>query len=136
MQNILQDIWILTKSGTVVWSRVFNPKVNEQIFGALMSAIMTFSKKITNKGLTNIELTDKSFIILKREGLIFITNAPKNIKEKRIKKELETISEKFFQLYSFKEEEWDSDVSTFEDFENHIEGSLESTINKFKEGFW
>lgn len=136
MRDVLQDIWILTKTGTVVWSRVFNPKVNEQLFGALMSAIMTFAKEISNKGLTSIELTDRTFIFLKRKGLIFVTNTPKKVKERRIKKELDRISDKFFELYSFNVNDWDSDVSAFNDFEKHIEDSLEATINKFKEGFW
>jgi hypothetical protein len=137
MQDVLQDIWIITKSGTVVWSRVFNPKINEQLFGALMSAIMTFSKEISQKGgLTEVQLTDKTFIFLKKKGLIFITNAPKKVKEKRIKSELQRISDIFFSLYSFQLEDWDSDISAFEDFKDHIEGSLESTIDKFKQGFW
>lgn len=136
MRDVLQDIWILTKTGTVVWSRVFNPKVNEQLFGALMSSIMTFAKEISDKGLTSIELTERKFIFLKRKGLIFVTNAPKKVKERRIKKELERISDKFFELYSFNMNDWDSDVSAFDDFEKHIEDSLEATINKFKEGFW
>lgn len=136
MRDVLQDIWILTKTGTVIWSRVFNPKVNEQLFGALMSAIMTFSKEISNGGLTSIELTDRTFIFFKREGLIFVTNAPKKVKETRIKKELERISAKFFELYSFNIKDWDSDVSAFDGFEKHIEDSLEATISKFEKGFW
>lgn len=136
MQDILQDIWIVTKNGTVVWSRTFNSKISEQLFGALISAIMSFAKEISNKNLTHIELTDRTFIFQKRKGLIFITNAPKKVKEKRIKKELQRISDKFFELYSFQINEWNNDISIFDDFEDHIKDSLEKTINKFEKGFW
>jgi hypothetical protein len=50
---------------------------------------------------------------------------------------MEIIVEKFFNLYP-KEmlNNWDNDVSIFSDFENHIKGSLQDTIDKFEKAFW
>ncbi len=47
MAKLLRDLWILTESGTTVYSRVIDPRVNPQIFGALMSALNTFAEKLT-----------------------------------------------------------------------------------------
>jgi hypothetical protein len=136
MTNVLQDIWILTDSGTVIWSRVFNPKMDKQLFGALMSAINTFAMEIGKEGLTNIQLTDKSFFIFKKKELLFITNAPNKVKEKRVKHELKWIADKFFELYSEELKIWDRNTLIFSDFKNHIENSLEKPIDKLKKSFW
>ncbi len=136
MDKLLQDIWILTKSGTVLWSRVFNPKMDEQLFGALMSAINSFALEIANQGLTNIQLTEKMFFLLKKEGLLFITNAPKKVKEKRLKRELKWIADKFIELYADELRYWDKNTIIFSDFEGHIESALEEPIDKLKKSFW
>ena len=136
MDKVLQDIWILTDSGTVLWSRVINPKMDEQLFGALMSAIDTFANEISNKGLTNVELTDMTFYLLKRQELLFITNAPSDVKEKRIKEELRWVADKFIEIYSDKLKNWDKDTSLFSGFEEIIENSLKEPIDKLKKSFW
>lgn len=136
MDKVLQDIWILTDSGTVLWSRVINRKMDEQLFGALMSAINSFAKEISNKGLTNIELTDKTFFLLKRQNLIFITNTPSDVKEKRIQEELRWVADKFIETYSDDLKNWDKDTSMFSGFKDIIENSLEEPIDKLKKSFW
>lgn len=136
MDKILQDIWILNQAGTVLWSRVINPKMDEQLFGALMSAIDSFAKEISNQGLTNIQLTDKTFFLLKKQDLLFITNVPGKVREKRIQKELQWISEKFIETYKEELNCWDKDIMVFSDFGNVIENSLEEPIDKLKKSFW
>ncbi|TFF99518.1 MAG: hypothetical protein EU541_04735 [Promethearchaeota archaeon] len=136
MNKILQDIWILTNSGTVLWSRVYDAKMDDQLFGALMSAVNTFAKQISNQGLTTIELTDKTFVLHKKEGLLFITNAPIKTHKKRIKRELQWIADKFIQTYSNDLEFWNKDTLLFSDFKNIIENSLEDPIDKLKKSFW
>ena len=59
---ILQDIWILSHSGTVLFSRVFEPQMENQLFGALMSALNTFAEQLADGGLSNFELSEKKFV--------------------------------------------------------------------------
>jgi len=138
MSKILQDIYILTESGTTIWSRVFNPKINEQMFGAVMSAINKFAEQISETGINHFELSKKQYIIIKKKDLLFIGNAGNNIKQKKIKNELNRISEKFFELYSDKLHQIKKfgEISLLSDFEEYIEPSLEDTINKFEKAFW
>ena len=63
--KVVQDLWILSDSGIVLFSRVFNPKVNEQLFGALMSALNTFANELSSGGLSSFELSSIRFTILK-----------------------------------------------------------------------
>ncbi|MHA2186330.1 MAG: hypothetical protein ACXAAI_15155, partial [Promethearchaeota archaeon] len=70
MAKVLRDLWILTASGTTVYSRVIDPRVNPQLFGALMSALNTFAEKLTNAGMTNFELSNIRFSIVKQNKFL------------------------------------------------------------------
>lgn len=137
MGKILRDIWILTKTGVTLFSRVMSEKINPQIFGGIMSALNIYAEKLTNGGISNFTLSNIRFAIIKRNNLLFIGNASSKIKIKRVVSELELISEKFIIMYP-KEvlENWDSDVALFTDFKNQIDNSLENAAAKFQKSFW
>jgi hypothetical protein len=114
VQKVIQDIWILNDAGAVLFNRVFDKKVDEQLIGALISALNLLAEELEKGGLSNFEL-----------------------KEKKVQEEMKHIVDKFFKLYP-KEifDNWDNDVSIFSDFENHIKDSLQDTIDKFEKAFW
>lgn len=136
MVKILQDIWILNESGIVVFSRVFNPKVNEQLFGALMTALNSFASELAKGGLSSFELSSIRFTIYKDKGYLFVSNSARKVKEKRVQEELKIIAEKFFTKYSDILNSWDLDLNIFSTFNEDIEESLEVTIKKFQDAFW
>ena len=104
---------------TFLFSRVFDQKVDDQLFGGLMSALNTFAETLTDGGLSNFELSDKRFAIMKTNILLFIANASLKIKDKKLRDEIQKIAEKFFTKYPENIiEDWDYDISIFEDFEN------------------
>jgi hypothetical protein len=137
VEKVIQDIWIINDAGAVLFNRVLDKKLDEQLIGALMSALNLLAEELESGGLSSFELKDKKYIIIKKFGISFIVNSPKKIKEKKINEELDNIVNKFFKLYP-KEffNNWDNDVSVFNDFENHIKDSLQETINKFEKAFW
>jgi hypothetical protein len=134
--TVLQDIWILNKTGIVLFNRVFDAQMKSQLFGGLMSALNTFAEKLADGGLSNFELSDKKFFIKKAGQFIFVTSSSKKAKEKKVTEQLDIVVDKF--LIKFPEqffEKWDSDVSIFEGFEKEIESSLENPIKRFWNGF-
>ena len=137
MVKVLQDIWIITEGGIVLYHRVFDDKVDDQLFGGLMSALNSFAEELVQEGLSNFELEQKRFTFTKRNNLLFIANSSKKVKEKKVMEELSNIIDRFFELYP-KEfvDNWEGDISTFLDFEKEIEASLEETIQKFQKAFW
>ena len=137
MEKVIQDIWILNDAGAVLYHRVFDKKIDEQLFGALMSALNLLAEELERGGLSNFELKDKKYIITKHHGILFIVNSSKKTKEKKVNEEIKRIVDKFFILYP-KEmfNNWDNDISIFADFENHIKDSLQDTIDKFEKAFW
>jgi hypothetical protein len=138
--KVVQDLWILEDSGIVVFSRVFNPKVNEQLFGALMTALNTFASELASGGLTSFELSEMRFTLLKTnynsQRYLFVCNSSKKVNTKKVMDEILLIKDKFFEIYGKKLEKWDGDVNLFSDFETQIEDSLEETIKKFQKAFW
>ncbi|GAH43637.1 unnamed protein product, partial [marine sediment metagenome] len=72
LPRILIDIWILTDNGIVLYSKVSDQKVNPQLFGALMSALNKFAEKLTDGGISNFEMADLRFVIIKRRRFLFI----------------------------------------------------------------
>ena len=133
---LLQDIWILSNSGTVLFSRVFDPQLENQLFGALMSALNSFAEQLADGGLSNFELSDKKFVLKKRAEYTFVASASKKVKEKKLIERLEHVIDKFTHKFPddwFKD--WDCDVSVFECFEEEIGDSLENPIKQFWNGF-
>ncbi len=91
-----------------------------------MSALNTFAEKLNEGGISNFELSNIRFSIIKRNHFLFVSNSSSKIKVKKILKELQYISDKFFELYPEEMlKKWDSDVGLFENFVSSIKNSLE-----------
>lgn len=137
MVKLIQDLYIISDGGIVLYHRVFDEKLDDQLFGGLMSALNSFAEELTNEGLSNFELQDKRYTLIRRNDILFVANSSSKIKTKRVIEELESIVSRFFELYS---EEilttWEGNVAIFNDFEKEIENSLEGTIQKFQKAFW
>ncbi|MFX1238387.1 MAG: hypothetical protein ACFFAS_03290 [Promethearchaeota archaeon] len=136
MVKVIKDLWILTENGVAVFSRIQDEKLNEQLFAMLMSALNSFAEEISTGGLSNFQLSDKRFSLIKKNNFMFVVSSSPKTKEKKIYDELEIIVEKFFEKYSEALKEWNSEVSLFEGFEKYIDDSLENTIKKFQKAFW
>ena len=135
--KVIRDLWIVSEGGLVVFSRVYEKTLDEQLFGALLTALNSFAEEIAHDGLSNFELSDIRFTILKKSHFIFIANSDKKIKPKRVLQELKDVIAKFFTIYSEDFlDNWDNDVSIFSNFDNEIENSLDDPIKKMEKAFW
>ena len=135
--KILKDLWILTENGVVLFSRVFDQTINPQLFGGLMSALNTFAEKLTDGGISNFEMSDLRFVIVKRRSFLFIGSSLNKTKEKKVIDELKLISDMFFEVYNEILINWDNDVNYFSDFGDHIDKSLEKQpLKNLKDAFW
>ena len=124
MGRILKDLWILTSTGVVLYSRVIDEKINPQL--------------LSDGGISNFELSNLRFVVVRRRDFLFIGSTANKTKEKKTLEELKVISDKFFEVYSLDVLlDWNSDISIFADFGKHIKNSLEKAPeDKLKEAFW
>ena len=125
--KVLQDVWILHQSGIVVFHRSFKESVSPQLFGAMISALNTFSEQLADGGLSNFELNNKRFTLIKKSNLIFVANSSKQFNQKKINRELEKISKKFLKLYSKDLENYKGRTGAYSQFIEKIKDALEDT---------
>ena len=125
MSKSIQDIWILKDNGKIIFNRVFDEKLNNSLFGNLVTAMDSFAKELEEGDLSNFELRDKRFTIKKEKKLLFIVNTSKKADNKKAKRDLEMISEKFLQSYP-------KDIANFEE---EIGDLLENPMKAFWNGF-
>lgn len=123
--KVLQDIWIVENSGIVVFHREFDKVVSPQLFGAMMSALNMFAEQLAEGGLSNFELQNSRFTIIKKSGLIFVANSSRQYKQKKVNKELNKVSDKFINLYSEKLKNFKGQIGAFSNFKKEIEDALE-----------
>ena len=128
--KVLRDVWILDKSGIVLFNRVFDEMDSPQLYGAMMSALNMFAGQLTEGGLSNFELNNKRFALIERNRLIFIANSSKIINRKKINKELEKVSKKFLIKYSDQLKYYKGQIGAFSNFKEIIKDVLEETTEK------
>ena len=131
---MLQDLWILEKSGIVIFHRVFDETVSPQMFGAMMSALNMFAEQLTEGGLSNFELNNKRFTIIRKGELLFIANSSNKINSKKVDKQLGKVSKKFLKLYSDKLKVFKGEIGAFSEFKDVIKDELADKTDKFWEG--
>ena len=136
MGKILQDLWILKESGTVLFSRVFEEKMDDQLFGSLLSALNMFANEIAEGGISSFELSSKKYALMRLNELLFVGNGGRKAKEKRLMAEIEKVAQRFFKKYGENVlKSWDNDVNQFLGFKNIINDTLEDPVEKFWDGF-
>ena len=127
LPKILIDFWVLTENGIVLYSKVSDQKINPQLFGALMSALNKFAEKLTDGGISNFEMSDLRFVIIKRRRFLFIGSSLYKTKEKKVIDDLMLISDQFFKLYAealINWDNWDGNLEVFSNFDDYIEHFL------------
>lgn len=121
----------------MIFTRVFKEKLDAQLFGGLMSALNALASQMSESGLSNFDLGEKKYTILKEKDLYFVANYDRKIPSKKASKELSGIVIKFFDNYSEDViNAWNGDMSAFSAFETQIEESLEDIVKKFEDAFW
>ncbi|MFX1321300.1 MAG: hypothetical protein ACFFAQ_06625 [Promethearchaeota archaeon] len=126
MVKILENIWIMTTTGSVIYHRKYDPIIDEQLFGAIISSLNTFAEKgLFEDSISSFVISDKILYLKKKNNILFVTDTSEKKKEKKLIKELDKVIEKFFNLFPpniFIN--WDGEINQFESFEKEIEESL------------
>ncbi|MFX1410366.1 MAG: hypothetical protein ACFFA6_08435, partial [Promethearchaeota archaeon] len=90
MVKILQNIWILTTTGSVIFHRKYDPIIDEQLFGAVISSLNTFAEKgLFEDSISSFVISDKTLYLKKKKNILFVTDTSEQKKEKKLIKELD-----------------------------------------------
>lgn len=122
--------------GTLLFQRVFQEKLDGQLFSGFMSALQTFASQLDDHGLSSFEIGNKKFILKKEQDNFFVANFDKKVNPKKAQAELEDIAKKFLSNYQVELMSFRGNIEVFKDFEKHIADSLEEVVSKFQASFW
>ena len=126
MFNILEDILIITDSGKVVASKINNQNIDEQLFGMLISALITYAAEIYDDTLNCIEFRKIRFDFIKLNNFIFMASSSTKTKHEKALKILKIVSHVFFKRYTKETlNKWDGSLNIFHDLDDDIKKSVE-----------
>jgi len=115
--NNIEDFFILAEGGKVIFSRICNQKIEEQLLGGYLSAINGFFNIILDGDLKMINGTSYNINFIQKEKFQFIAISPYHAKNRKVRKELEYLVKRFFEKYDQKLlENCNMNVSVFESF--------------------
>lgn len=124
MPSFIRNLWVITQDGTPLVEIFNNEELNADLLGAFLSAIESYSKKISGGGkLTSITFKEKKLVITPALGgyIYLVGLLSKSLKDKKIKEIFKIISDIFEDLYSENDlKTWDGDISFFDKFEERI----------------
>jgi hypothetical protein len=120
--NTLQDVIIITITGKVIASRIIHPKIQEQEFGMLFSALNSFSKEMFNSPLLKIEMHVLRLELLQQHNLIFIATSSLQEDPTITERELRLLADYFFSKFSPDiAHSWNGALNIFVEFENELQ---------------
>ena len=120
--GLIKDLYIILH-GVVIFSRTTTDSINEQIFGAYITAIDQFSSELTEDGIQKFELQNLQYVLTRHDKLLFVANG-RNVKVKKILKELKFIVTSFLEDFPIEFlNGWDGNVEIFKQFNNRLNKS-------------
>jgi hypothetical protein len=125
MIRMLEDIWIMRREGTVLYHRMADENIDEQLLGSLMSAIESFAQKINKGGLSSFQIGPRLFVIRKEHELFFLASCASNANVKKAKDALVFLSEFFLYTYDAELHVFKGDVRPFKNFEKKLHESMD-----------
>ena len=99
MIESIQDLWILTRDGIVIFEHIVSEEISPDLFGAMISALNTFAVELSEGGISSFKLQNHQFILIKKEGLIFIAKTLQKYQADKVKDELNELAVRFFNMF-------------------------------------
>lgn len=131
---VIHNFMILTKSGTCIYYKEYNPsmeiEINPSLLSAFFSAMNSFSENLFKKGLETITIqNNKQFICEERDILISIAMIDATDSESFMHKKLQGINDFLTQNYSNELKNFDGDLGDFKGIEEIFDNII---LNDFK----
>ena len=123
MPSFISDLWIFSKDGLPLIEVFNNDKINSTLLGAFLSAIESFSFKLSGTELKSINLGENKFILTSfLEGNVYLAiKCDLKVKNKKIERIFKIIIDYFEELYNAEDiKNWDGDITFFNKFKERI----------------
>ena len=121
MGKLYENIAVIDEKNQIIFDKINDEEFCSEFFGQVLVAFDALTKHIAEGELSNIEWGDKLIALKKKENLIFLACCNCDVKEERVRDELDNISKRFFDIYSkILVEDFDGDRKMFESSEKRF----------------
>ncbi len=123
MKKFVKDLWIISKSGIVLFEHLVANDMNPDLFGSMMSALNLYAETLSEGSISSFDIKDKRVILIREKNFLFVTKTLKKYNINQVKNELHALAQKFFKLYAneLKDDEWEGGrTSTFSSFKREL----------------
>lgn len=109
-------------NGICLFSHQYDEEIRrkENIISAFISAINQFATHLAHKDLKRLILEDEIFSFSKINDILFVFSHD-NLKDSKLRRLSNLLSEKFFERYKSTLDNWDGEVSIFESFHEELD---------------
>jgi hypothetical protein len=138
--SIINEFWIITDHGIPLFNYSPNKDLDPNLISGFFSAIQKYSSQIKdlNEGYINsFSFGDSvfNFLINPKYKLFFISKSSNKIKSKLINKHLKEIQKMFIGRFEEKINNFDGEVSIFQNFKQKFETYFNNNFTQLK-GIW
>jgi hypothetical protein len=130
LTKLFENFAVLDKKNNIVFDRINDQEFCAEFFGQVLVAFDALTKHIADGELSNIEWGDKLITIKKKENVIFLACCDSNTREDKVNEELDTVSKRFFDIYSkILIEDYEGDRSIFSNSEQRFLSEIKYLID-------
>jgi hypothetical protein len=98
----LRHFWVI-RNGLSIYRRVYDGKIGEEVVGAFLSALNTFSGSVGGGALRSISLGEENYLFVRKRGLMFVATYSADSKVKKAERDLEKAASAFLEFFSEEE---------------------------------
>ena len=120
---LVEELWIINGiSGVTLVNQKISEKIDSDLFGGFISAAQSMLKGMGESNFDHIEMGSVQMLILSDDKgeIFFVCRSPLIAQKEVLKEYLLELKETFFNKYERHLENWDGDLSHFDDIETVI----------------
>ncbi|MHA1378241.1 MAG: hypothetical protein ACTSRG_07650 [Candidatus Helarchaeota archaeon] len=120
---MIHNVWILNRHGICLLDRNYsNIEVDKNLFGGFVTAIESFSERLTNRPVDSIVMGDLKILYVMSEKIVVAIAVDAEDDEKEIRRKVKDLQSAFVNVF---QKQLDStDVDDFKDFSKIIDKIL------------
>lgn len=124
MPHIIVELWILSVTGIPLVNFCEETKLNEILFSALISSILSFVESSTLKELNSFTMGNYKFTCKKclDDNVIMVGRSLSNANNKKIQQSFRVIANFFEDMFTPSDlKNWDGDISFFDKYKEKLD---------------
>lgn len=124
MSPLLDELWVFTRGGVPIVDFSKEDHVDKTFLGFFISAIKTFSKKISGRELKGFNIGNNKYscIHCMKDEIVLVCRSPLEVNKKKIQKVCSVIGKMFEKMFFIDDiSNWSGDLDFFNEFQHKLD---------------